>query len=366
MEYGLYLHIPYCRSRCRYCDFHTQGGAQAVPESYINALLAALEKYRPRGEGEEPLRPVTVYFGGGTPGLLSANQVKRLLNAACPLPGAEITLEVNPEGATREKLAGFRQAGVNRLSLGVQTARDNSLRTLGRPHTAAKAREALCAAGEAGFQNISGDIMLALPGYSREEFDETLALLQQGGVSHISAYLLKLEENTPFGQNPPKGLPTPDEAADFYLHAARRLKGAGYHRYEISNFAAPGRESRHNLLYWDCGNYLGLGPAAHSSLNGRRFSFSADTGAFLRGECPVREEGPLDAEDYLMLRLRLEAGVSESELEKRFGRVLSEEQTAFLKQMEAGGLAKKTPEGWALTGKGMLVQNSLLARLLEE
>ena len=196
------------------------------------------------------------------------------------------------------------------------------------------------------------------------EFDETLALLREGGVSHVSAYLLKLEPGTPFGQNPPQGLPGPDEAADFYLHAAEKLEEAGYRRYEISNFAIPGRESRHNLLYWDCRDYLGLGPAAHSCLSGRRFSFPASTEAFLRGGCAPCEEGMADAEDYLMLRLRLEAGFAEKEMEARFGAGLSESQRLFLRQMETGGLARKTPKGWALTSRGMLVQNSLLAQLL--
>ncbi len=363
-EFGLYFHIPYCPSRCRYCDFHSEGGAAAVPEEYVQALLAALARFGPKGEGEETRRPATVYFGGGTPGLLAPGQLASLLKAARPLPGAEITLEMNPEGATGPKLEAYQKAGVNRLSFGVQTARDSSLLRLGRRHTAAGAKAALRLAGQAGFQNLSGDIMLALPGYSRAEFDESLELLQEGGVSHISAYLLKIEPGTPFGRQPPQGLPGEDEAADFYLYAVQRLARAGYAQYEISNFARPGFESRHNLLYWDCRDYLGLGAAAHSCLGGRRLAFAANTLAFIQGALPLQEEGRLDAEDYLMLRLRLAAGLEEEALARRFGRRLSPGQTAAFRLYEKAGLAKRVSGGWALTPAGMLVQNSLLAEVL--
>lgn len=360
---GLYFHIPYCPSRCRYCDFHSTGGAAAVPEAYVEALLAALARHRPQA-ADGIWRPATVYFGGGTPGLLSPAQVARLLGAARPLPGAEITLEMNPEGAEEEKLAGYRAAGVNRLSFGVQTAREDSLHRLGRRHTAGQARQALRRARAAGFTKLSGDIMLALPGYSSAEFDETLALLQEEKVQHISAYLLKIEPGTPFGKAPPAGLPTEDEAADFYLYAVERLEKAGYPQYEISNFARPGHESRHNLLYWDCRDYLGLGAAAHSCLSGRRLAFPPDTAAFIEGSLPLRQEGTLDAEDYLMLRLRLAEGLCEKTMAERFGLRLTDRQQALLGQFEKAGLARKTPGGWALRPPGLLVQNSLLAELL--
>ena len=212
---GLYLHIPYCLAKCRYCDFYSAGGSRCVPDDYINALLRELKRLRGR-------RPTTVYFGGGTPSLLSPAQAAKLIDAADPLPGAEITLEANPETVTLDSLAGFRAAGVNRISFGVQSAYDEQLQRLGRPHTAQQAKQALLWAGQAGFTNISGDIMMALPHYSCREFDETLSLLQQGGATHISAYLLKIEPGTAFGKHPPEGLPTPDEAADFYLYAVNR------------------------------------------------------------------------------------------------------------------------------------------------
>ena len=214
MSLGLYVHIPYCLSKCRYCDFYSLGGSRQVPDAYIDALLS--EWHRAKNTFHLG-QPDTLYFGGGTPSLMSPAQAARLIDAFSPLSGAEITLEANPETVTPESLRAFRKAGVNRLSIGVQTARDDSLKRLGRPHTAQQARTALEAAHAAGFENLSGDIMMALPNYSRDEFDETMKLIAESGAVHISAYLLKIEAGTPFGLHPPAGLPTEDESADFYL-----------------------------------------------------------------------------------------------------------------------------------------------------
>lgn len=215
--FGLYIHIPYCRSKCRYCDFYSTPCPDGVPEAYIDALCREMDRFSPCGS--TPLRPDTLYFGGGTPSLLTPAQAARLIRAAGPAPGAEITLEANPETVTPERLAAFRRAGVNRLSLGIQTARDDSLARLGRRHTAAQSRRALGMAVQAGFTDISGDLMLALPAYTMAELDETIALLAESGCTHISGYLLKIEPNTVFGKCPPEALPGDDAAADFYLAA---------------------------------------------------------------------------------------------------------------------------------------------------
>ena len=292
--YGIYLHIPYCRSKCRYCDFYSAPGTRGVPDEYVTALLRELSK--------SSRRPDTLYFGGGTPALLRPDQVHRLIKAAAPLPGAEITLEANPDVVTPENLAGFAAAGVTRISFGVQSADDAQLRRLGRTHTAAAAAQAFAWAREAGFREICGDIMLALPYYSIAEFDKTLALLQAGGCTHISAYLLKIEPGTAFGRNPPPGLPDADAAAEFYLYAVQRLAQEGYRQYEISNFACPGHEGRHNLLYWNCKDYWGIGPAAHSCLGSVRRFWPNDTAAFIAGTVQEQYEGPCNAEDYLIIQ----------------------------------------------------------------
>ena len=360
MSLGLYLHIPYCFSKCRYCDFYSAPGQRGVPRAYVDALLRELSRFAP----DAPLRPDTLYFGGGTPSLLDPADAARLIAAAQPLPGAEITLEANPETVTEDSLRAFREAGVNRISFGVQSARDSQLKTLGRPHTAKQARAAFAAARRAGFKNISGDIMLALPHYTQAEFDETLELIEDGGAVHISAYLLKIEPDSAFGRTPPEGLPTSDEAADFYLYAVEQLEHHGYRQYEISNFARPGYEGKHNLIYWDCGDYLGIGPAAHSCMGGKRFCYPADTEAFLRDEAAPVMDGGCGAEDYLILQLRLRKGLSLDEYKKRYGRELSTAQLAFVQNCVKSGYASFDGHTLALTPAGLIVQNSILAELL--
>ena len=369
MTYGLYIHVPFCTSKCNYCDFYSRPGASGVPDEYIGAVLRVFSLHAPREASGAAMRPATVYFGGGTPGLLAPGQVARVLSVVRPAEGAEITLEVNPCSATDEKLAGYFAAGVNRLSVGVQTARDASLARLGRRHTAAQAAATLAAARAAGFDNVSADIMLGLPGYTCAEFDDALRLAAENGASHVSAYLLKIEPGTPFGKNLPDGLPDAEEAAGFYLYAVERLAGAGFAQYEISNFAKAGCHSRHNLLYWDCGEYLGLGPAAHSCLCGRRFSFAPDLQAFLGGAAlqagPLcRDEGEADAGDYMMLRLRLAEGLDFALLKSRFDTELSQKQLALLQRLETEGLCVLTPRNVCLTPQGMLVQNTILSSLL--
>ena len=355
-KYGIYLHIPYCRARCRYCDFYTAPGARGVPREYVEALKRELRRPHPA--------PDTLYFGGGTPALLTPAQAAELIAAAGPRPGAEITLEANPDAVTPETLAGFRAAGVTRLSFGVQSARDSQLRTLGRLHTAAGAARALAWAREAGFPDLCGDIMLALPGYTRAEFDETLALLAEGGCTHISAYLLKIEPGTAFAARPPAGLPDPDAAADFYLYAVDRLEAAGYRQYEISNFARPGHEGRHNLLYWNCRDYQGIGPAAHSCVGGVRRFWPGDTAGFVAGTVQEEEEGRCDAEDFLLMQLRLTHGLDMAEYQARGGAPFTAAQQTFLRQCQAHGYAVWDGRTLRLTPAGMVVQNAILEELI--
>ena len=355
-KYGIYLHIPYCRARCRYCDFYTAPGARGVPREYVEALKRELRRPHPA--------PDTLYFGGGTPALLTPAQAAELIAAAGPRPGAEITLEANPDAVTPEALAGFRAAGVTRLSFGVQSARDSQLRTLGRLHTAAGAARALAWAREAGFPDLCGDIMLALPGYTRAEFDETLALLAEGGCTHISAYLLKIEPGTAFAARPPAGLPDPDAAADFYLYAVDRLEAAGYRQYEISNFARPGHEGRHNLLYWNCRDYQGIGPAAHSCVGGVRRFWPGDTAGFIAGTVQEEEEGRCDAEDFLLMQLRLTHGLDMAEYQARGGAPFTAAQQTFLRQCQAHGYAVWDGRTLRLTPAGMVVQNPILEELI--
>lgn len=353
--YGIYLHIPYCRAKCRYCDFYSAPGARGVPQPYTDALLRELAK--------NGRRPDTLYFGGGTPALLTPQQVESLITAANPLPEAEITLEANPDVVTPERLMGFRAAGVTRISFGVQSASNAQLRRLGRTHTAEGASQALTWARKAGFAEICGDIMLALPEYSNAEFDATLALLQQGGCTHISAYLLKVEPGTAFYCNPPVGLPDGDAAADFYLYAVDQLEKAGYKQYEISNFCRPGHEGRHNLLYWDCCDYQGYGPAAHSCVGGVRKYWPNDVQAFIDGTAAEEVEGNCTAEDFLLMQLRLRKGLDLAEY-ARWGGRFTTAQKQFICQCVAHGYAEFDEKTLHLTPAGMVVQNSILTELM--
>ena len=358
---GLYIHIPYCRSKCRYCDFYSAACPGGVPDAYIDAVCREIARFY--ADGALP-RPDTLYFGGGTPSLLQPGQLARMIRAAAPKPGAEVTLEANPDTVSPGALAGWLRAGANRLSLGVQTARDDSLARLGRRHTAQQSRDALRMACQAGFSNISGDAMLALPGYTTDELCETLALLADGGCTHISAYLLKIEPDTVFGKRPPAHLPDDDAAADFYLAAIEQLTALGYAQYEISNFARPGYESRHNLVYWNCNDYIGIGPAAHGCLAGRRFSSPAGAAAFLAAPAAYTPQGECTAEDFIMLQLRLSHGLSLPTLRSRYGTDFSARQLQFCRQLAQHGLAEFTGGTLRLTPRGLLVQNSILCELL--
>ena len=353
--YGIYLHIPYCRAKCRYCDFYSAPGARGVPQAYVSALLRELAK--------NDRRPDTLYFGGGTPALLSPAQVESLIAAANPLPGAEITLEANPDVVMQESLEGFRAVGVTRISFGVQSASNAQLRRLGRTHTAEGAVQALAWARAAGFEEICGDIMLALPEYSNAEFDATLALLRDGGCTHISAYLLKVEPGTAFYRNPPAGLPDADAAADFYLYAVQQLEAAGYRQYEISNFARPGHEGRHNLLYWNCEPYRGIGPAAHSCVDNVRRFWPGDVQGFIDGTIHEEIEGDCTAEDYLLMQLRLTRGLDLEEYARRGGHFTAAQQ-AFMRQCVTHGYAVWEGSSFRLTPAGMVVQNAILTELM--
>ena len=234
---------------------------------------------------------------------------------------------------------------------------------MGRTHTAAGASQALTWAREAGFPEICGDIMLALPEYTNAEFDRTLALLRDGGCTHISAYLLKVEPGTAFYRNPPAGLPDGDAAADFYLYAVQQLEAAGYRQYEISNFARPGHKGRHNLLYWNCSDYWGVGPAAHSCVGNVRRFWPDDVQGFIAGTVAEQREGDCTSEDYLLMQLRLVSGLNIPAYERRGGRFTAA-QRVFMRQCVGHGYAVWDGEVFRLTPAGMVVQNAILEELM--
>jgi len=334
---GAYVHIPFCARKCAYCDFASEGleeaGGLSVARRYVDALAIETDM-RAMSEEFHGAPVETIYLGGGTPTILPpewmAEVLVRLSNRFAFEDGAEVTIEANPGTVDEPKIAALLAAGVNRLSVGVQSFSDETLRTLGRIHTAAEAQEAIAAARRAGCANISLDLMYGVPRQSLEEWRESLAAAVECGVEHISAYALTVEEGTGLQAQIESGeLPAPDDdlAADMYLDAEQILGEAGFEHYEISNFARPGLECRHNRRYWADDEYLGLGASAHSFRGGVRWNNADDLRVYTewieRGRLPVVRAEALSARErvgeMLMVGLRRAEGVSEEEIERRCG-----------------------------------------------
>ena len=365
---GLYVHIPFCKSKCIYCDFYSLPGGEEKMDRYVSVLCRQLAEIAPRTAAHEV---DTVYFGGGTPSWLGEKRLRQILKTVEKhyrlTKKPEITLECNPDSAGDWKvLRALRRAGFNRLSMGLQSANGEELRLLGRAHSPQDVRRAVEAARAGGFGNLSLDLMLGLPDSSEETLGQSIAFAAELEPEHISAYLLKIEPGTDFAARD-LALPNEDQEADQYLFCVRELEARGYGQYEISNFAQPGRESRHNLLYWRDEEYLGLGPAAHSFYEGRRFYWPRDLTGFLAGSQPV-EDGPGGSlEEYAMLALRLREGLRRQGLRERFG---ERGEEAFQKVLANGArcparLLRRLPEALALTPEGFLASNAVTARLLE-
>ena len=374
---GLYIHIPFCRSKCEYCDFYSLGGGlnNESMELYLQAVLAHIKETAQRVVG---YAVDTVYFGSGTPSFFGAQGLIRILaeiDRRFQLErDAEITLEANPDSLTAQSLEKLRRAGFNRISIGVQSDDDAMLKSLGRPHTYKQAQLAVSQARRAGFQNVSVDLMFGLPNQSREQWMATLRNVMDLKVDHISCYGLKVEPNTRLWEYKDcANLPDDDAQADMYFYAVETLEDMGFQQYEISNFAKPGYECRHNLKYWTGEPYLGFGPAASSDFAGKRFTAAANLDQYITGvmeqgvilsECdsiPMRER----AGEYLMLRLRTALGIEENEYMQTY-LLPFEPLEQLLAMYEKRDLARKEETGrWRLTPKGFMVSNSIILQLLE-
>lgn len=347
---GLYIHVPFCLSKCPYCDFYSGQYSRSKAEAYTAAVVRNLSQYSETFD--------TVYFGGGTPILLH-EYMGNILSHVNIADGAEITAEANPCLCTERALSDMLEAGINRISIGVQSLNDGELSALGRRHSADKAQAAVLSAKSAGFKNISADLMLAIPRQTEASLRETIDLLTALPIQHVSAYLLKIEQGTPFGENPPHAMPDEDETAQLYLTAVRLLEAAGFTQYEISNFAKDGFESRHNLIYWRCGEYLGIGSAAHSFYGGKRFAVPRDLEGFITAPAQpveITDEAPDMTEERIMLGLRLREGIPE-ELWKPLTGALGRIPKQYY-NIEKGRLS--------LTAEGFLLSNEIISLLLAE
>lgn len=369
---GLYLHIPFCAAICNYCNFNRGLLDEPLKQRYVAAVEAEIRR------AAEPQTPAdSIYFGGGTPSLLATADVARLVTACrdsfALAPHTEVTLEANPESVTLDTLTAYRDAGVNRLSVGVQSFCDEELRRLGRLHTADGARRAFETARAAGFHNISLDLMMWLPQQRVDQWLSSVDALIALGPDHASLYLLELYPNAPLGEDMARGgwSQAPDEdAALMYEGALDRLDAAGYQHYEISNVAKPGFHAVHNVKYWQDGAWLGFGCAAHATRAGERWRNVPVTmdyvGRIERGESPVAARHVLSQEerleDALFTGLRLAEGLDLAAIRTRYGVDVWERYGPELSRCADAGLLVHEPDRWLrLTRSGMLLANEVMA-----
>ena len=372
---GLYIHIPFCKSKCVYCDFYSLPNAEREMNRYTSAVCRHLTETAPQAAAH---LADTVYFGGGTPSYLGPRRLQKILKTVRKhyriAPDAEVTLEANPDSVGDwRKLRALRKAGVNRISLGVQSADDKELQALGRPHTYAQAVDAVGAVRRAGIRNLSLDLIYGLPGQTLALWQRTLNRAAALEPEHLSCYGLKVEEGTPlWDRREGLDLPGDDAQADMYLWTVERLAALGYAQYEISNFAKPGFASRHNMKYWTLGEYAGFGPGAHSDLGDVRYAYVRDLDAYCRG---IKSGGSILAEseripprerdlEYLMLGLRTTQGIAQREFENRF-RLSFAPIEEELKKFLSSGHAVQSGGRWHLTPEGFLVSNQIIGRVLD-
>ena len=372
---GIYIHVPFCRSKCQYCDFYSLTSKDdKLMDSYIEATCKHIKEAGALAPGYQV---DTIYFGGGTPSFFGADGMAMILSAIRRafdvLHDAEITFEANPDSVSQKLLSRLRNEGFNRVSLGIQTDDDAILQKIGRPHTYSQAVLAVERIRKAGFHNLSVDLMYGLPGQTLANWEGTVRNVLKLAPDHISCYGLKVEERTPMYQYKDAiNLPDDDMQADMYLAAVEILRSKGYRQYEISNFARKGMISKHNMKYWTGGEYLGFGPDASSDFGGKRFTAVRDLLGYLDGikhggkvmaevhEIPPRER----AGEYLMTRLRTTAGILGDDYERHFLLPFTPLENC-LQKYAAQGYAVQTAEGiWHLTPEGFLISNTIISDLL--
>ncbi|WP_236354663.1 radical SAM family heme chaperone HemW [Konateibacter massiliensis] len=375
----IYIHIPFCKKKCAYCDFLS---FPKYRENYVPALIQEIKTADLMGKKENDYIVQTVFIGGGTPSIMNAKHIRSILDAVYKrfevAENAEITIEANPGTLTEEKLAGYREAGINRLSIGLQSADDEELRELGRIHTYEDFLKNYDAARRAGFSNINIDLMSAIPGQTRGSWVSTLQKITALNPEHISAYSLIVEEGTEFFEKMQKGLlalPTEEDERQMYYDTKNVLEGAGYNRYEISNYSKKGYECRHNTGYWRRVDYIGFGLGASSLINHKRFSNDTDLKRYLHemegeGEnirphvqvLSIEEE----MEEFMFLGLRLIDGISKKEFGTTFQKKYEEVYKEADAKLTAQGLLINEGDRVYLTERGLDLSNQVMAEFLIE
>ena len=377
----LYLHIPFCVRKCNYCDFFSASGTPKEQADYVSAMIQEIQSYQELS-GEYEVQ--TIFLGGGTPSLLTPEQIEKIFTTIYHIfsvnENAEITMEMNPGTVAIEKLRAMKAAGVNRLSIGLQSAQNEELKMLGRIHTYEEFLETWRLTEQAGFKNRNIDLMSALPGQTMESYEDTLSKVLALEPEHISAYSLILEEGTVFYDWYEKGkldrgawkLPSEEEEYAMGELTIQRLAEAGMHRYEISNYAKPGKECRHNLGYWDRVEYLGIGAGSSSLIKGERFDHIRDRKVYIEkirnGESILIDREILSVEsqmeEFMYLGLRKIEGVSRTDFQNYFGKNVDDVYGKILDKLEEEQLLEFSGDRIRLTHRGMDVSNCVLAEFL--
>jgi len=360
---GVYIHIPFCRRKCPYCDFYSVGYSDEKADRYTEKVCSAV-RYFSESIGRNA---DTLYFGGGTPGIIGAERLCRMVGEVRENFGfsenVEITVEVNPEKEDID-FEKMRKNGINRISIGLQSADDRELKILGRLHNVRQAEQCIERAKNAGFENISLDLMTATPLQTMESLERSIEFCAEKEVQHISAYILKIEQGTPYYPMREKlGICGEEEQAEMYLLTVEKLKEYGYGQYEISNFCRRGFESRHNLKYWHDEEYIGIGASAHSFVNGERFYFARSFEDFYDLKTVSDGTGGSE-EEFIMLALRLSEGLQEKRFQERFGKSIPEIYRKNAVRFAKHGFLAIDSDGIRLTPKGFLLSNYIISEIL--
>ncbi len=361
---GLYIHIPFCKSKCPYCDFYSGKGNDEKYRSYTETLI---DKIRYWGQQVE-IKVKSVYFGGGTPSVLGSELLTKILfevkNNFTVEPNAEITVEINPDTGKTIDFKLLKEAGFNRISIGMQSAVQNELDELGRIHSANDAKITVIRAKETGINNISLDLMMGIPHQTLNSLKESIDFCAECGVTHISSYILKIEKGTRFyAARNRLELPDEDMQAELYLFAVDYLKSLGYEQYEISNFARSGFESKHNINYWKCGEYIGIGPSAHSFFNGKRFFYGRSFSDFDKNITAFDCDGG-NEEEFIMLSLRLKSGLVFEEYKEKFGHSVPLPLSRKIHRYADTDFMEIDSQRAFFTPKGFLVSNTIICDLI--
>ncbi len=361
---SLYIHIPFCEQKCPYCDFYSVCDKNEF-DNYVSHVISKIENY-----AQKYNRPLcTIYFGGGTPSVIGTKRLCNILNSIYDnfevTSEAEVTVEVNPCTAKQLDFIELKKAGINRISIGLQSSNENELNVLGRRHSAQDAKNTVELIKQSGIDNISLDLMICVPSQTKSSLTESIKFCKDCNVAHISAYILKIEENTHFYRiKDSLELFDDDAQAELYIHTVEQLKDYGFEQYEISNFSKNGYQGKHNLRYWRDEEYLGIGPSAHSFIDGKRFYYDRDLESFYNDIVILDGEGG-DICEYIMLSLRLKDGLNLKKLNEKYDYTVSKSFLQRVNLLKSQGLIEFINDTVSLNTNGFLVSNTIIGYLCD-